>query len=147
VSPAALPQELRSAACCGRRRPLARPPSVLAWPPPAAAQEPRRCGGERSAVADGARPAGCRVEPRATAAPPASSDPREQEATAGRRRMGKVGASRGARAEGRGVGGSLEAGMRDGDWVVSVGGRKTMRLLPAWVTVDVFPLRLGPDLG
>ena len=102
MSPAALPQELRSAACCGRRRPLARPPRVLAWPPPAAAQEPRRCGGERSAVADGARPAGCRVEPRATAAPPASSDPREQEATAGRRRMGKVGASRGPRGEASG---------------------------------------------
>jgi len=91
-------------------------------------------------VADGARSAGCHVEPRATAAPPASSDPREQEATAGRRRMGKVGASRGARAEGRGVGGSLEAEMRDGDWGVSVGGRKTMRLLPAWVTVDVLLL-------
>ena len=87
-------------------------------------------------MADGARSAGCRVEPRATAAPPASSDPREQEATAGRRRMGKVG----ARAEGRGVEGSLEAGMRDGDWGVSVDGRKTMRLLPAWVTVDVLLL-------
>jgi len=133
VSPAALPQELRSAACCGRRRPLARPPSVLAWPPPAAAQEPRRCGGERSAVADGARPAGCRVEPRATAAPPASSDPREQEATAGRRRMGKVGVSRGARRRGK-------SGSRDAGWGVSVGGRKMMRLLPAWVTVDVLLL-------
>ena len=53
-------------------------------------------------MADGARPAGCRVEPRATAAPPASSDPREQEATAGRRRMGKVGASRGPRGEASG---------------------------------------------
>jgi len=96
-------------------------------------------------VADGARPAGCRVEPRATAAPPASSDPREQEATAGRRRMGKVGVSRGARRRGK-------SGSRDAGWGLgSVGrrnrGRKTMRLLPAWVTVDVFPLRLGPDLG
>jgi len=125
VSPAALPQELRSAACCGRRRPLARPPRVLAWPPPAAAQEPRRCGGERSAVADGARPAGCRVEPWATAAPPASSDPREQEATAGRRRM-PDGEGRGEpRGGGRGARRRGKSGSRDAGWGLgSVGRRK-----------------------